>query len=233
MAAMEWFGGIAADSRYRKRRSKRHMKTNKKRLCAVWIAALCCISLVGGCGAKEKENSQENLSGNLAGEDAKAGQEGTEGQTGTVGEFSTQDVEGETYTQEMFADYGLTLVNAFTTWCSPCVNEIPDLEKLHNEMKEKGVNVVGVVLDAADGSGGTDAEVVEKARLLAEKTGATYPFLIPDEGNLNGRLSGIMAVPETFFVDKEGNIVGETYSGSRSLEEWEEIVETELEGVGE
>ena len=32
---------------------------------------------------------------------------------------------------------------------------------------------------------------------------------------------------ETFFVDKEGNIVGETYSGSRSLEDWKEIVEKE------
>ena len=35
----------------------------------------------------------------------------------------------------------------FTTWCSPCVNEIPELEKLYEEMKEKGVGVVGVVLD--------------------------------------------------------------------------------------
>ena len=34
---------------------------------------------------------------------------------------------------------------------------------------------------------------------------------------------------ETFFVDKEGNIVGETYTGSHSLEEWKEIVEKELQ----
>ena len=76
-------------------------------------------------------------------------------------------------------------------------------------------------------------EIVEKAKLLAEKTGATYPFLIPDEGYLNGRLIGIEAVPETFFVDKEGNIVGETYSGSHTLEDWKNIVESELKEVAQ
>ena len=144
-----------------------------------------------------------------------------------------QDIEGNTYTQEMFEEYSLTMVNVFTTWCTPCVNEIPDLEKLHNEMADQGVNVVGIVLDSVDSSGNASEEVVELARLLAERTGATYPFLIPDAGYLNGRLLGINAVPETFFVDKEGNIVGETYSGSRSLEDWKSIVEAESKGVGQ
>ena len=88
--------------------------------------------------------------------------------------------------------------------------------------------MVGIVLDAIDGNGGIYEETVEKAKLLAEKTGASYPFLIPDANYLNGKLSQINAVPETFFVDKEGNIVGETYVGSHPLEEWKEIVSTTL-----
>ncbi len=40
------------------------------------------------------------------------------------------------------------MVNIFTTWCSPCVAEMPELEKLYQQMKDKGVGVVGVVLDA-------------------------------------------------------------------------------------
>ena len=142
-----------------------------------------------------------------------------------------KDLNDETYTQEMFADYDLTMINVFTTWCTPCVREIPDLEKIYQEMKDDGVGVAGIVLDAADGSGETDGETVEKAKMLAEKTGVSYPFLIPDEGYLNGRLAGIQAVPETFFVDRDGNIVGETYSGSRSFEDWKSIIEKELEGV--
>ena len=153
------------------------------------------------------------------------------GDSTTVGKFETKGIDGKDYTEKVFSDYDLTLVNIFTTWCSPCVNEIPELEKLYEEMKEKGVGVVGVVLDTVGDDGKQDDATVKKAGVLQEKTKASYPFLIPDSTMMNGRLNGISAFPETFFVDKEGNIVGETYTGSHSLEEWKEIVEKELQNV--
>ena len=133
-----------------------------------------------------------------------------------VGKFETTGVDGKTYTQDIFSKYDLTMVNVFTTWCSPCINEIPDLEKLYQEMKDKGVGVVGVTRDTIGSGGKQDEEAVKKAQVIQEKTKASYPFLIPDSGMMNGRLNGISAFPETFFVDKNGNIVGETYSGSHS-----------------
>ena len=153
------------------------------------------------------------------------------GDSTNVGKFETKGVDGKDYTEKVFSDYDLTLVNIFTTWCSPCVNEIPELEKLYEEMKEKGVGVVGVVLDTVGDDGKQDDAAVKKAGVLQEKTKASYPFLIPDSTMMNGRLNGISAFPETFFVDKEGNIVGETYSGSHSLDEWKKIVEKELANV--
>ena len=153
------------------------------------------------------------------------------GDSTTVGKFETKGIDGKDYTEKVFSDYDLTLVNIFTTWCSPCVNEIPELEKLYEEMKEKGVGVVGVVLDTVGDDGKQDDATVKKAGVLQKKTKASYPFLIPDSTMMNGRLNGISAFPETFFVDKDGNIVGETYSGSHSLDEWKEIVEKELKNV--
>ena len=153
------------------------------------------------------------------------------GDSTTVGKFETKGIDGKDYAEKVFSDYDLTLVNIFTTWCSPCVNEIPELEKLYEEMKEKGVGVVGVVLDTVGDDGKQDDATVKKAGVLQEKTKASYPFLIPDSTMMNGRLNGISAFPETFFVDKEGNIVGETYSGSHTLDEWKEIVEKELENI--
>ena len=153
------------------------------------------------------------------------------GDSTNVGKFETKGVDGKDYTEKVFSDYDLTLVNIFTTWCSPCVNEIPELEKLYEEMKEKGVGVVGVVLDTVGDDGKQDDAAVKKAGVLQEKTKASYPFLIPDSTMMNGRLNGISAFPETFFVDKDGNIVGETYSGSHSLDEWKKIVEKELANV--
>lgn len=207
------------------------MKRNKKKLCTLFLTGLCCLAVFQGCGSQEESKGIEGSGTQDNKIEEPAAQNTQEGAGETVGEFTMQDIEGNTYTQEMFEEYSLTMVNVFTTWCTPCVNEIPDLEKLHNEMADQGVNVVGIVLDSVDSSGNASEEVVELAKLLAERTGATYPFLIPDAGYLNGRLLGINAVPETFFVDKEGNIVGETYSGSRSLEDWKSIVEAESKGV--
>lgn len=146
----------------------------------------------------------------------------------SLGAFTTWNIAGETVTQDIFRGHQLTLVNLFATWCSPCVQEIPELEELSRSMADKGVQVIGVVLDTVNEDGDPDEEAIEKARVLQERTGASYPFLMPDKTAMNGRLVGITAVPETFFVDENGNIVGKTYVGARDLAAWTEIVETEL-----
>lgn len=209
------------------------MKIRNKKLYGLLAAGLCCLTVISGCG-EEKKVTEENARSEtaLVQESSESEEQQTEpvADEGNIGEFSMQDITGEAYTQEMFADYDLTMVNIFATWCSPCVGEIPDLQKLWEEMESKGVNVVGIVLDAIDIDGNPNEETIETAKVLADYTGAEYPFLIPDEGYLNGRLSEVSAVPETFFVDSEGKIVGQTYTGSRSLEEWKQIVEMELKG---
>ncbi len=207
------------------------MKFRMKVLCSLLTAAMCCTPVLSGCSSQEEPSlAQEEAEGKE--QDVLDETDGAAGEgAGNLGKFSMEDINGSAYTEELFADHDLTMVNVFTTWCTPCIREIPDLEKLHKEMEGQGVGVVDIVLDAIGSSGKVDEKAVEKAKILAEKTGAAYPFLIPDEGYLGGRLAGIAAVPETFFVDKDGNIVGETYSGSRSFEDWKGIVEKELEGV--
>lgn len=147
----------------------------------------------------------------------------------TLGTFETQDVFGERYTQEWFQDYDLTLVNVFATWCSPCVQEMPELEKLRAQYAQAGIKlgVVAVVLDGVTDLG-VDEDAVERAKTLHDRAGAQFPFLLPDETAFNGRLTGIEAVPESFFVDSKGNIVSEAYVGANSLEEWSCIVDEEL-----
>lgn len=153
-----------------------------------------------------------------------------------IASVSTETLDGEAFTGKDFAKYELTMVNVLATWCTACVQEIPDIEKMYQEMKAKGVNVVGIVLDTVsdvDASGNVveDQSMIDLAKRIQKVTGATYPILKPDASLLNGRLKDNYALPETFFVDKNGNIVGETYNGSHSYEEWMKITQDILETV--
>lgn len=150
-----------------------------------------------------------------------------------VGTFSTEDVFGNEITESIFADYDITLVNAFATWCSPCVSEMPELEALRKSYEEKGISVgvVAVVLDAKY-NGRIDEGAVERAQQLYKTAGASFPYIIPDDTEMNGRVQGIESVPETFFVDSSGNIVSEAYVGARSQGDWEKIVDEELAKLG-
>lgn len=150
-----------------------------------------------------------------------------------LGQFATEDVFGNGYTQDFFQQYDITLVNIFATWCSPCVQEMPELEKLRQAYADGGVKlgVVAMVLDVKTAQG-IDQGALQRAQMLHTASGAQFPFLIPDDGLLNGRLEGIEAVPESFFVDANGNLVGETYVGARNMQAWTEIVEAELAALG-
>lgn len=149
-----------------------------------------------------------------------------------LGDFNAQIVDGSTAGNEIFADYDLTMVNLWTTTCSYCIQEMPDLEAIRAEMQKKGVkfNIVGMCLDVNQG-GSVDEKKLDKVKTIIEKTGIQYDTLIPDVILWNGRLKGVNAFPETFFVDKNGKIVGETYVGSNTKADWQEIIDKELSNV--
>ncbi len=197
----------------------KNKKSNK-----ILIAGMLWLTALSACSSTESSNNNNIDKNNVSvNESLQSDFTGT-----SLGKFTIKDINGKQYNQDMFKDYDLTMINIFTTWCSPCVAEIPDLEKIHTTMAEQKVNVVGVVLDVLDEKGNIIQEYLEKAQSLAKQTGATYPILIPDSTYMNGRLIGIEAIPESFFVDKNGNIVGETYSGSRDFEDWKKLIEDNL-----
>lgn len=226
------------------------MKTKKFKFITVLVIAALCLSALTACATPAPSgDSTTKTSGNDAaaadepisdeadpadsagGSDTDDDFGSSDDKVGTnIGAFTTQDITGTEYTESLFQDHDLTLVNVFATWCTPCVQEMPDLEKLSNTMKDQNVQVVGVLLDVLDEKSEIDDEMLERANLLAEQTGVTYPLLVPDSGYMNGMLTGVEAVPYTFFVDKDGNVLGDCY-GSNDLEGWTETVENYLNTV--
>lgn len=220
------------------------MKKTFKKFLKGFLAVTLSVSLLTACSSGEnhdktggsdigQSNSEEQNSPDTSDSSNAGDVSATGADVKYVGNFTTQDVSGNAVTQDIFKEHELTMVNVFTTWCSPCVGEMPDLKKLHQQMKDKNVGVIGVVLDVLNEKGEIVDEDLERAQLLVKETGVTYPVLLPDSTYFNNRLVGIEAVPETFFVDNNGNIVGESYSGSGGLEDWIEVVERELANLKE
>lgn len=129
-------------------------------------------------------------------------------QTGFV--FSTTDRDGNAWDQTAFADNRVVMVNFFEPWCGPCVSEMPELERLYQDYKDKGVLLLGVY---------ATEEGVED--VLAQ-TGVTYPILHYTEA-FDVLQTGY--VPTTVFFNSTGEIVGDTEIGAHSYEEWAAILD--------
>lgn len=164
-------------------------------------------------------------------EEWKAGRGEKEEQTSEFTSFVTEDIYGEEITEEVFKDYQLTMVNVWGTFCPPCIEEMPHLGEIQKEYQEKGINIVGLVLDVQD----EKLEVIDKkivlAKEIAEGTGAEYPHMIVSEDLLSGIVSEISSIPTSFFLDSEGNFVGKIYVGARDKEGWVKIIDETLEDL--
>lgn len=131
-------------------------------------------------------------------------------------EFTLKNMAGEEVTEAIFADYDLTLVNIWGTTCPPCIQEMPELEKLQNDYADKGFKVLGIV---ADGNHLAADEII-KALVV------TYEHIIPDEDFYHDYLIDIQFVPTTVFVNSQGEIVGETMVGGYDYETFEETIQS-------
>ena len=138
--------------------------------------------------------------------------------------FDAEDIFGAKVSSKVFEENKLTVVNLFTTWCAPCVSELPELAKLDNELSDIGF--IGIVLDINEGDGVSES-ALRAAKDLCNDSGAEYPYLIPDE-SLVAFCRNIYNVPTTYFVDRDGKIVGDPIAGSNTASEWKEIIEQKL-----
>ena len=146
-------------------------------------------------------------------------------------DFWSIDMTGEDVTQEIFAPYKLTMINVWATYCPPCIHEMPILAELKQTYEEQGVNIIGIINDLNFSSQEAFSRSLATAHQIIQQTGAHYTHIIPTEQLYNLRLKDVQVVPETFFVDSNGTIVGETIYGARDKAGWISILETTLQLV--
>lgn len=110
-----------------------------------------------------------------------------------------------------------TLVDFWASWCGPCRKENPNVVKLYEKYKDKGLVILGVSLDK-------DAERWKKA-IADDKLTWLHVSNLKQWDDEIAKLYSVSSIPSTFLLDKDGKIVAKDLRG----EELEKVVEKLLQ----
>jgi cytochrome c biogenesis protein CcmG, thiol:disulfide interchange protein DsbE len=99
------------------------------------------------------------------------------------------------------------VVNFWASWCVPCRDEAPVLQKTYERYRDQGLVVLGVDVN----------DFRQDARRFMKRYGLTYPVVYDGKGSTVGKW-GVRGFPETFFVDRTGKLVGERIEGAVDIE---------------
>ena len=116
-------------------------------------------------------------------------------------EFSLPDLAGKTVHLKALRGK-LVLLNFWATWCGPCREEMPGMERLFRAYQDKGFAVVAVNLH----------ESVKTVRPFVQELKLSFPTVLDVEGSVS-REYGVRALPVTFLVGRDGNIVWRAIGG--------------------
>ena len=97
----------------------------------------------------------------------------------------------------------IVMLNFWATWCTPCRIEMPSMEKLHRQFKDRGL----VVLAVASG------ENAESVSTFVKEHKITFSALLDSDQEVTDDYK-VWALPTTYFINAEGKIIGKV-NGSR------------------
>ena len=128
-------------------------------------------------------------------------------------DFTLKDVlTGKDYSLSQFKGK-VVVLNFFTFFCGPCRDEMPDLSKIHEELKGKGLQTFGIALSSDP----------TQIRFLVKQLGLQYPVLVGND-KVSDAYGSIAVVPTTVIIDKQGNIA-QRIEGTRKKAVFTKLIE--------
>lgn len=120
----------------------------------------------------------------------------------------------------------VVFLNIWATWCSPCREEMPSIEKLYQQMQGEDFEILAVSIDALGAA--SVAPFIAELKL-------TFPVLLDAQGAIQS-LYNTTGVPETFIIDKNGilaaKIIGaRDWGGPDAVQAFKDLIHKPMDGV--
>ncbi|MCB7305274.1 redoxin family protein [Bariatricus massiliensis] len=175
--------------------------------------------------AGQDEKKEEKNTSNK--EDSK--EEKSDAKTVAAPDFTLTDQSGKTHTLSEYKGKTVFL-NFWATWCGPCRQEMPHIQKIYEEYNknEDDLVVLGVANPRTDSHPKNSDVSEEEIKQFLEDNGYDYPVAMDTTGDVFSTY-GISSFPTTFMIDKDGNVFGYV-SGSLTEEMIRNIIEQTMEG---
>ena len=127
-------------------------------------------------------------------------------------DFTVTDTEGNTFTlSEALKDHEAVLINFWATWCSPCKNEFPLMNKVYREYKDR---VAFIALSKEN------KDTLEKIGAFRQEQGLEFPMGRDEDQKLINYVDSSPSIPKTVIVDRYGNAVffhGQAFKGAGEI----------------
>jgi len=127
--------------------------------------------------------------------------------------------------QASLSDYAeeVVLVNIWATWCAPCLQEMPSLQRLYEAFEGEDFEILAVSVDAPLGEADAFGRAGGDLGAFANELGLTFSILHNPSGDIQ-QLYQTTGVPESFLIGKDGVIVKKVAGPT----EWDAIENREL-----
>lgn len=114
-------------------------------------------------------------------------------------DFVVESLDGQDVRRQDFQDKVL-FVDFWATWCKPCLETTPELQKLHDLYSDKGLTVLGISIDE-------DKNRIRKIEKFVKKHRITYQVASDAKKTPAWHIFKVKAIPAMFLIDRNGQIV--------------------------
>lgn len=113
-------------------------------------------------------------------------------------DFTLRDIDGNSVTLSELRGK-VVILSFWATWCGPCKEEMPHLQKMLTERREKGLEVLSTSID--------DARSASRVKPFIKKNGYDFTVLLDRDSTVIGTYNPSKTLPYTVVIDQSGEVV--------------------------